>query len=266
MPLYFNQRFLHVPSPVVLTSRGEPGRSRLLPPPRLLQGERGALPSAGVSVRARGAASPRRPSTTSASSPRGPGSRRRPVHRHGRGAGARGVYGATFTATSLRQRVLRGARRLRRLASSYAAHLHASLRTLSFSRARDRAAVSRPRRRRNGDDRRRPGTSRGAVYECDVAVALRSSMIWERIDLGLDRSLMYVSAAGSTTSCPSRWVLTAPMCSARSRSSRSGSTVCSRRGDQRRGLTDRTTRRRATPGTAAPLPPRSVPKAPPDTV
>ena len=37
-----------------------------------------------------------------------------------------------------------------------------------------------------------PGTSRGAVYECDVAVALRSSTIWERIDLGLERSLIYV--------------------------------------------------------------------------
>jgi hypothetical protein len=37
-----------------------------------------------------------------------------------------------------------------------------------------------------------PGTSRGAVYECDVAVALRSSTIWERIDLGLTRSLIYV--------------------------------------------------------------------------
>ncbi len=38
----------------------------------------------------------------------------------------------------------------------------------------------------------RPGHSRGAHYEADVAVALRSSTIWERIDLGLDRSLMYV--------------------------------------------------------------------------
>ena len=37
-----------------------------------------------------------------------------------------------------------------------------------------------------------PGTSRDAVYECDVAVALRSSTIWERIDLGLSRSLVYV--------------------------------------------------------------------------
>lgn|GEM_PF-1834003 len=37
-----------------------------------------------------------------------------------------------------------------------------------------------------------PGTSRDAVYECDVAVALRSSTIWERIDLGLVRSLLYV--------------------------------------------------------------------------
>ncbi len=36
-----------------------------------------------------------------------------------------------------------------------------------------------------------PGTSRGAVYECDIAVALRSSTIWERIDLGLERSLIY---------------------------------------------------------------------------
>jgi hypothetical protein len=38
----------------------------------------------------------------------------------------------------------------------------------------------------------RPGTSRVAHYEPDVAVALRSGTIWERIDLGLDRSFMYV--------------------------------------------------------------------------
>lgn len=37
-----------------------------------------------------------------------------------------------------------------------------------------------------------PGTSRGAFYECDVAVALRSSAIWQRIDVGLERSLIYV--------------------------------------------------------------------------
>ncbi|MGO8683496.1 MAG: hypothetical protein ACLQUT_02790 [Thermoleophilia bacterium] len=38
----------------------------------------------------------------------------------------------------------------------------------------------------------RPGNSRVAHYEPDVAVALRSGTIWERIDLGLDRSFMYV--------------------------------------------------------------------------
>ena len=37
-----------------------------------------------------------------------------------------------------------------------------------------------------------PGNSRGAFAECDVAVALRSSTIWQRIDLGLERSLVYV--------------------------------------------------------------------------
>jgi hypothetical protein len=37
----------------------------------------------------------------------------------------------------------------------------------------------------------RPGDSRGAFYEADVAVALRSSTIWQRLDLGLDRSFMY---------------------------------------------------------------------------
>lgn len=36
-----------------------------------------------------------------------------------------------------------------------------------------------------------PGNSRGAFYEMDVAVALRSSVIWQRIDLGLERSFMY---------------------------------------------------------------------------
>jgi hypothetical protein len=36
-----------------------------------------------------------------------------------------------------------------------------------------------------------PGSSRGSFHECDVAVALRSSTIWQRIDLGLDRSLIY---------------------------------------------------------------------------
>ncbi len=40
----------------------------------------------------------------------------------------------------------------------------------------------------------RPGNSRGSHYEPDVAVALRSSTIWERIDLGLERSFMYVFA------------------------------------------------------------------------
>lgn len=38
----------------------------------------------------------------------------------------------------------------------------------------------------------RPGNSRVAHYEPDVAVALRSGTIWERIDLGLERSFMYV--------------------------------------------------------------------------
>lgn len=37
----------------------------------------------------------------------------------------------------------------------------------------------------------RPGHSRGSHYEADVAVALRSGTIWERIDLGLERSFMY---------------------------------------------------------------------------
>ena len=38
----------------------------------------------------------------------------------------------------------------------------------------------------------RPGSSRDAFYEPDVAVALRSGAILERIDLGLDRSFTYV--------------------------------------------------------------------------
>lgn len=38
----------------------------------------------------------------------------------------------------------------------------------------------------------KPGNSRGSHFEPDVAVALRSGTIWERIDLGLDRSFMYV--------------------------------------------------------------------------
>lgn len=38
----------------------------------------------------------------------------------------------------------------------------------------------------------RPGSSRSSHFEADVAIALRSSTIWERIDLGLDRSFMYV--------------------------------------------------------------------------
>jgi len=38
----------------------------------------------------------------------------------------------------------------------------------------------------------RPGNSRDALYEADVAVALRSSTIWQRLDLGLDRSFTYV--------------------------------------------------------------------------
>ena len=37
----------------------------------------------------------------------------------------------------------------------------------------------------------RPGNSRDAHYEADVAVALRSSSIWQRIDLGLERSFIY---------------------------------------------------------------------------
>ena len=37
----------------------------------------------------------------------------------------------------------------------------------------------------------RPGNSRDAHYEADVAVALRSSTIWQRIDLGLERSFMF---------------------------------------------------------------------------
>ena len=37
----------------------------------------------------------------------------------------------------------------------------------------------------------RPGNSRDALYEADVAVALRSSTIWQRIDLGLERSFIY---------------------------------------------------------------------------
>jgi hypothetical protein len=37
----------------------------------------------------------------------------------------------------------------------------------------------------------RPGNSRDAHYEPDVAVALRSSSIWQRIDLGLERSFIY---------------------------------------------------------------------------
>ena len=37
----------------------------------------------------------------------------------------------------------------------------------------------------------RPGHSRDAHYEADVAVALRSSTIWQRIDLGLDRSFLF---------------------------------------------------------------------------
>lgn len=37
----------------------------------------------------------------------------------------------------------------------------------------------------------RPGDSRHAFYEVDVAVALRSSTIWQRLDLGLERSFMY---------------------------------------------------------------------------
>ncbi len=36
-----------------------------------------------------------------------------------------------------------------------------------------------------------PGNSRGAHYEIDAAVALRSSSIWQRIDLGLDHSFIY---------------------------------------------------------------------------
>jgi hypothetical protein len=38
----------------------------------------------------------------------------------------------------------------------------------------------------------RPGSSRDAHYESDVAVAVRSGAILERIDLGLERSYMYV--------------------------------------------------------------------------
>ncbi|MFA4965999.1 MAG: hypothetical protein WC709_10270 [Thermoleophilia bacterium] len=37
----------------------------------------------------------------------------------------------------------------------------------------------------------RAGNSRSSHYEADVAVALRSSTIWQRIDLGLERSFMY---------------------------------------------------------------------------
>jgi hypothetical protein len=37
----------------------------------------------------------------------------------------------------------------------------------------------------------RPGDSHDAFYEMDVAVALRSGLIWQRVDLGLDRSFMY---------------------------------------------------------------------------
>ena len=37
----------------------------------------------------------------------------------------------------------------------------------------------------------RPGNSRDAHYEADVAVALRSSTIWQRIDLGLERSFTF---------------------------------------------------------------------------
>ena len=53
-----------------------------------------------------------------------------------------------------------------------------------------------------------PGQRRAAaVYECDVAVALRSSTIWERIDLGLERSLIYClrRSGARQRSCPSLW-------------------------------------------------------------
>lgn len=43
----------------------------------------------------------------------------------------------------------------------------------------------------------RPGTSRGSVHEPKVAVAVRSSTIWERIDLGLE--LSYIYAFGDQT-------------------------------------------------------------------
>ncbi len=36
-----------------------------------------------------------------------------------------------------------------------------------------------------------PGHSRGGFFEVDVAIALRSSTIWQRLDLGLERSFMY---------------------------------------------------------------------------
>jgi hypothetical protein len=195
MPLYFNQRNLHVPIPVVLTSKvnlpevdffrraGHFKASEVLyfPQEYLLERER-LQPSApvydiGFFATGDWARIAGRYIATDVALVRSGAYRGNVYEQH-----AERVLSALVAYASSRRRTLR-------------IYMHPYERSLF----REHGIEPPYRGLEDGelvtiDDA--AGTSRDAVYECDVAVALRSSTIWERIDLGLDRSLMYVFGGG----------------------------------------------------------------------